>query len=456
MSIVTRLALGSWTNQTTFIMALTGLAVGLGNIWRFSYLMGENGGGMFILVYLLSLLLVAVPVLIGEVIIGSHGRSSPIVAMEWACKRANVSIGWAAIGWLTSVTALLILSYYSVIAGWALAYVGKMQTALFTNANVASVGLHFQQFLSDPLGMLYWQSLFLGAALVVMALGLRFGLGLFFWVAVPLFLVLLVILINFSCENGNLEAAKKFLFAFNAWDFSARSALIALGHAFYNLGIGVGAAMAFGAYMPKKTPIVRTVIMVVLIDTVIAIAMGVVIFPIIFANNLEPNMGPGLIFVSLPYAFGNMIQGQWFGSLFFLLVVVTALGTAIALAEPLVGYLIQVWRIRRIYAALCVCGMAWILGLGTVMSFSLWSSRNLIGGLNYFEAIDFLTANILLPICALLIALFVGRVLDREVLRGKLYREGDQMFYLWLWLLRYIVPPAIIIIFVAALLGGLG
>ncbi len=456
MSIVERSALGGWTNRTTFILALTGSAVGLGNIWRFSYLAGENGGGSFVLVYLLSLLFVATPVLIGEVIIGSHGRSSPIVAVEWARKRANAGSGWLAIGWLASITALLILSYYSVVAGWALAYVGKMQTNLFTDASVAHVGLQFQTFLSDPLDLMYWQSLFLGATIAVVALGLRFGLALLFWIAVPLLLVLLGMLINFSLEYGDVEAAQQFLFGFNTWDFSAQSVLVALGHAFYTLSVGVGAAMAFGAYAPEKIPIGRTVIAVALIDTVIAMAAGLAIFPIIFANNLEPNMGPGLMFVSLPYAFGNMVQGEWFGSLFFLLVVVAALGSAVSLAEPMVAYLIEVWRMRRVAAAVCVGGVVWVLGLGTVLSFNRWSDQDLIAGLNYFELIDFVTADVLLPLCGLLIALFVGWVLHREVLRVELYREDDQIFYLWRWLLRYIAPPAIVVIFVAALLGALG
>lgn len=456
MSIVERSALGGWTNRTTFILALTGSAVGLGNIWRFSYLAGENGGGPFVLVYLLSLLFVATPVLIAEVIIGSHGRSSPIGSVGWARKRANAGNGWLAIGWIASVTALLILSYYAVVAGWALAYVGKMQAQLFADASMANVGLHFQQFLADPQQLIYWQSLFLGATITVVALGLRYGLALLFWIAVPLLLVLLAMLINFSLEKGDVEAAQQFLFGFNTWDFSAQSILVALGHAFYTLSVGLGAAMAFGAYAPEKIPIGRTVIAVALIDTVIAMAAGLAIFPIIFANNIEPNMGPGLMFVSLPYAFGNMVQGEWFGALFFLLVAVAALGSAVALAEPMVAYLIERWKMRRIVAAVSVGGVAWLLGLGTVFSFNFWSDQELIAGLNYFQLLDFVTANLLLPLCALLIALFVGWVLHREVLRVELYREDDQIFYLWRWLLRYIAPPAIVIIFVTALVGGLG
>lgn len=455
MSITERSGLGGWTNRMTFFLALTGSVVGLGNIWRFSYLAGENGGGPFVLVYLLSLLFVATPVLIAEVVIGSHGRSSPIVSVEWARSRANGGTGWLSIGWIASITALLILSYYSVVAGWALAYVGKMQTSLFADASAANVGMQFQQFLAKPQQLIYWQSLFLGATMLIVALGVRLGLAVLFWIAVPMLLVLLGILINFSLEKGDVEAAQQFLFGFNIWDFSAQSVLIALGHAFYTLSIGVGAAMVFGAYAPEKVPIGRTVIAVALIDTVIAMAAGLAIFPIVFANNLEPNMGPGLIFVSLPYAFGNMVQGEWFGSLFFMLVVVAALGSAVALAEPMVAYLVQVRKMRRVAAAAGVGGVVWVLGLGTVFSFNLWSELTLIGGLNFFELLDFITANILLPLCGLLIALFVGWVMRREVLRVELYRENDQIFFLWRWLIRYIAPPAIMIIFIAALLGGL-
>jgi NSS family neurotransmitter:Na+ symporter len=182
-------------------------------------------------------------------------------------------------------------------------------------------------------------------------------------------------------------------------------------------------------------------------------AAGLAIFPIIFANNLEPNMGPGLMFVSLPYAFGNMAQGEWFGSLFFILVVVVALGSAVSLAEPMVAYLVQVWRLRRIVAVACVGSFVWVLGLGTIFSFNIWSERFLLGGMNVFQILDFVTADVLLPLGGLLIALFVGWVMRREVLRVELYREDKHFFYLWRWLLMYIAPPAIITVFIAALLG---
>lgn len=450
---VRRSIVAGWRNRTTFVLALTGSAVGLGNIWRFSYLAGENGGGPFVLVYLMSLLFVATPVLIAEVVIGSHGRGSPIVSVDWAQSRANGHKAWRSIGWIASLTALLILSYYCVVAGWALAYVGKMQTSVFADASAASVGAQFQQFLSNPQELIYWQSLFLGATMTILALGVRFGLAALFWVAVPALLLLLGILINFSLEKGDVEAAQQFLFSFNTWGFSAKSVLVALGHAFYTLSIGVGAAMAFGAYAPEKIPIGRTVIAVALIDTVIAMAAGLAIFPIIFANNLEPNMGPGLMFVSLPYAFGNMAQGEWFGSLFFILVVVVALGSAVSLAEPMVAYLVQVWRLRRIVAVACVGSFVWVLGLGTIFSFNIWSERFLLGGMNVFQILDFVTADVLLPLGGLLIALFVGWVMRREVLRVELYREDKHFFYLWRWLLMYIAPPAIITVFIAALLG---
>jgi NSS family neurotransmitter:Na+ symporter len=445
--------LGGWRSRTTFVLALSASAVGLGNLWRFSYLTGEHGGGPFVLTYILCLFLVAVPVLIAEVVIGSHGRGSPVAAIQRASDRSLVSRGWKVVGLLACVTGLLILSYYTVVAGWALAYAQKMQSGVFSAASAVIVGQHFQEFLDAPREMVYWQSLFLLMTATVLCLGVRRGLGLVVWIIVPALLVLLGVLVDFGLRYGDLPATQDFLFSIKLMDFTPQSVLVALGHAFYTLGVGVGVGISYGAYAPARIPVGRSVVAVAVFDTLISLAAGLAIFPIVFANNIEPSMGPGLMFVSLPYAFGNMMEGEVFGFLFFLMVVVAALGSAVAMMEPIVGYIMQRTGLYRTPTVLGLTAVIWILGLGTILSFNIWQDRTWFGHWNFFQLLDAITADILLPLVSLLLALFVGWRMRREILRVELRRESGLFFSLWLFLLRYIAPPAIGLILIRAMLS---
>lgn len=445
--------LGGWQSRTTFVLALSASAVGLGNLWRFSYLAGENGGGLFVLTYLLCLFLVAVPVLIAEVIIGRHGKGGVMEAMRWSADRSLRSRGWLLLGLLTCLTGLLILSYYVVVAGWAVAYAWYLQSGLFAAASVANAAEQFERLLVDPLWMIYCQSLFLGLALLALVLGVRRGLGLLVWLSVPALMVLLGVLVKFALDTGDLVATRDFLFSVNPADFSPRSVLVALGQALYTLGVGVGVGISYGAYAPRRIPIGRSVIAVAVFDTALALLAGVAIFPVVFANNLEPSMGPGLMFISLPYAFGNMMQGDLYGTLFFVLVVLAALGSVVAMLECLVAVVIQGLRIRRFTAVLLVGAVVWLLAMLVARSFDPGDSLSQLvpGGL--FRLLDNVTADILLPLVALLTAIFVGWRLRSELLRRELSRELDLFYSLWRCLLRYVVPPAIIIIVLARLVA---
>ena len=453
MSIVRRSALGEWRARTTFVLALSASAVGLGNLWRFSYLTGEHGGAPFVLTYVLCLFLIAVPVLVAEVVVGCHGRASPLVAIRWASDRSLLSRKWMLLGVLACITGLLILSYYIVVAGWALAYARYMHAGLFSAASAVVVGEHFERLLADPVQQAYWQSLFLLLTVLIVALGVRRGLGLLVWLAVPTLVAMLGVLIQFGFDNGDIGAARDFLFSVKLIDFSWQSALVALGHAFYTLGVGVATGISYGAYAPPRIPIGRSVMAVAVFDTMIALLAGLAIFPIVFANNMEPSMGPGLLFVSLPYAFGNIMQGELFGTVFFALVVVAALGSAVAIMEPIVGSLMQQLRIRRFTAVLFVGAVVWLLGLGVAVSFTPTEGVAWFGNVNLFSLLDAITADLLLPLVSLFTALLVGWRLRPEILRRELNRESGLFFSLWRFLLRYIAPPAIALIMLAALFG---
>ena len=445
--------LGRWRSRTTFVLALSASAVGLGNFWRFSYLVGENGGGPFVITYIACLFLVAVPVLIAEVVIGTHGRGSPVAALKWASDRSLVSRGWKLVGALACVTGLLILSYYAVVAGWAIAYALKMQSGVFASASAVMVGQHFENFLALPRELVYWQSLFLLTTAGTLCLGISRGLGVLAWIVVPAVLVLLAVLVDFSLRYGDLDAAHDFLFSTKLMDFSSESVLVALGHAFYTLSVGVGIGITYGAYAPDRIPVGRSVVAVAVFDTLVSLAAGLAIFPIVFANNLEPSMGPGLMFVSLPYAFGNMAEGEVFGFLFFLLIGVVALGSAVALLEPITGYVMQRTGLYRVPVVLGLSGVVWVLGLGTIFSFNVCQDWVWFANWNFFQLLDVITADFLLPLVSLLIAVFVGWRMRREILREELNRESALFFSLWLFLLRYIAPAAIILMFVMALMA---
>lgn len=432
---------GRWRSRTTFVFALAGSAVGLGNLWRFAYLVGDNGGAPFVIAYVISLFILAVPVLIAETVLGSHGRCSPVMAFRRAAEHSLLGRGWSFWGAFACMTGLLILGYYIVVAGWGLHYAWSMQSGDFAAASARQVAIHYNDLLGNLPDMLFWQTVFLGLALFIVAGGVRRGLGLFVWLLVPTLMALLWLLIDFALENGDVAAAGDFLFSVQWLDFTAESVLLALGHAFYTLSVGVGIGVAFGAYAPDRVPLGRSIVAVAIFDTVIALAAGIALFPLVFANHMEPALGPGLLFLSAPYAFGNLPQGEIYGALFFLLAVLAALGSAVALLEPGIGSLVQHTRLRRVPATLLLGAMVWLLGAAVAASLTAGSR---FAGL--FSWLDRMTANFMLPMGALAVAVFVGWRMDETLLRGAMYRESAGFFQVWLLLLRFVAPLGILVV----------
>ena len=455
MSIAARSATGAWGSRTTLVLALTASAIGLGNLWRFSYLLGEQGGAPFFIAYLACLFLVAVPVLIAEVLLGSHGRANPVDALVYATRRSEIHRGWTVIAWLAGVTSLLVLGYQSVVAGWSLAYVEKMQAGVFADASVADAGREFSEMLADPEALIQWQSLFIVTAFVISGLGIYRGLAPLFWLLSPCLLVGLGVVIEFSLLNGDLEAAGDYLFSVSTYHFSATSILVAMGQAFYTLGIGLGAGIALGAYSPDKVPIGRAVLAVAVFDVLISVAAGLAIYPLVFSSNLQPTLGPGLLFVGLPYAFGNVVQGDLVGTVFFVMTSIVALGSAVTLAEPAMSYLSERWRLPRPFGAMLLGGCTWIIALCCSLSFNQWQDVTWLGQLTPIETLDRLTTAILMPVIALLTALLVGYRLRREILRVELYRESRHFIFFWRACLRYIAPPVILVVMLTAIIENL-
>jgi NSS family neurotransmitter:Na+ symporter len=443
VAVVSTDTAGRWGSRTTFVLALSASAVGLGNLWRFSYLSGEYGGGAFVITYVLCLFLIAAPVMIAEVTLGSYGGPSPVEAIRRACDGSLRSRAWTLIGLLACLTGLLILSFYIVVAGWGMAYAGFMHAGVFSAARAVEVGAHFKQYLGEPAQQVYWQSIFLLLTAGTVVLGVRRGLGMLVWIAVPLLLAMLAFLIKYGFDYGDMGATRNFLFSTRLVDFSWQSALVALGHALFTLGVGVGTGISYGAYAPPHIPIGRSVMAVAVFDTVIALLAGLAIFPIVFANNMEPSAGPGLLFISLPYAFGNLMQGEVVGTVFFVLMVLAALGSAVAIMEPIVAMLTRQTRLGRFTSTLLVGAVVWLMGLAVVTSFASETGFHWFGKRNLLGILDVATASVLLPLVALLTTVLVGWRLRPEILRLELARESELFFSLWRFLLRYIAPPAI-------------
>jgi len=436
---------GQWSSRLAFVFAATGSAVGLGNIWKFPYITGENGGGAFVLIYLLCIFLIGVPIMMAEILLGRRGRQSPINTMRDLAKEAGAKRYWSWLGWLGVIAGFLILSYYSVIAGWAMAYVARVSLGVFEGATADGVSSIFGQFIADPEKLLGWHSLFMIMTMLVVARGVK-GLERAVRFLMPTLLGLLLLLVGYAMKQGAFEEAVSFLFSADFSKITSDSILTAMGHAFFTLSLGMGAIMVYGSYLPSNISISTTTIIIALADTAVALLAGLAIFPLVFANGLEPGSGPGLIFQTLPIAFGHMAYGSFFGGLFFLLLVFAAWSSSISLIEPAVAWLVENKKMSRMRACIWAGLVTWALGVGTVLSFNVTADVTLFGK-TFFDLLDYLTANILLPLGGLCIAVFVGWVMNRDDSAEELGIKSAVLYKIWRFLLRYISPAAVIIVF---------
>jgi len=451
---------GEWSGRFAFILAATGSAVGLGNIWKFPYITGENGGGAFVLVYLICIASIGIPIMMAEVMLGRRGRQSPINTMRSLAEEVGASRFWKYLGWAGVIAGFLILSYYSVIAGWALAYVFRTGSGLFVGVTADGAGSLFNQFIADPEKLLAWHTIFIVMTMAVVSRGVSGGLEKSVRFLMPALFVILIILLGYAMNTGEFARGAEFLFNPDFSKISANGVLTAMGHAFFTLSLGMGAIMVYGSYLPKDISIAKTSIIIALMDTLVALVAGLIIFPIVFSNGLEPGSGPGLIFQTLPIAFGHMPGGAFFGALFFILLVFAAWSSSISLIEPAVAWLVENRGHTRVYASVIMGMLTWLVGLLTVFSFNILSDYKPLAGISIFEdktmfdLLDYLTANIMLPLGGVLIAVFVGWVLRRETSMHELDIH-DRMhigYRIWQFLVKIVAPVAVTVVF----LKGIG
>ena len=447
---------GQWSSRWIFILAATGSAVGLGNIWRFPYLTGENGGGAFVLVYLFCVVMMGIPIMMAEILLGRRGRKSPVNTMRALAAEEGLNSNWYLLGWLGVIAGFIILSYYSVIAGWTIAFIFKTGMGDFIGSNADQTTAIFSELISNPVVLLFWHSIFMFLTIYVVSRGVKSGLEQAVKFLMPALFILLLIMVAYAMSTEKFFDGLSYLFIPDFDSLADKNLfsdvfLPALGQAFFSLSIGMGAIMIYGSYLSKESSITFNCFVIALADTSVAILAGVAIFPIVFTYGLEPSGGPGLIFISLPIAFGQMPFGTFFGSLFFILLMFAAWTSSISLLEPAVSWLVENRNMTRIKAAYIAGFIAWFLGLLTVLSFNHWAFEFTFGGTikenGLFDIFDILTSNIMLPLGGVLVAIFTSWSMSRSSTIDELGVGDKNIYKIWRFIVRYIAPLGVIIIF---------
>lgn len=443
---------GNWGSRVGFVLAAAGSAIGLGNIWKFPYITGVNGGGAFVLIYLLCIALVGLPVMIAEILLGRAAQKSPVGAFKHF---SNSQKGWACFGWLGVLASFVILSYYSIVAGWALHYTYLSITGQIVGLGPDGVGSAFQElFVSSELNLL-WHLLFMLMTIGVVIGGVGKGLERWARILMPALFVLMIILLVNSFTLDGFQRAFDFVFGFHTDQLSAGGVLEALGHAFFTLSLGMGAMLTYGSYLRRHDDIISSSLMISILDTVIALTAALILFPIIFTFNLEPGAGPGLVFVSIPIALSQLPGGSVLSLIFFSLLVFAALTSAISILEVTTSYFIDERGWARSRATLVAGGIIAVVGVpsalsgGTVLFGSGFSE---IFGRNWFDTFDYLATNWMLPLGGLGIALFTAWRLDDGIRHRELLAGSKLIFFYksWLLLLKFLVPVGISLVFLHA------
>jgi len=442
----------SWSSRTAFLLSAIGFAVGLGNIWRFPYIAGENGGGAFVIIYLVVVFAIGAPLVAAELLIGRRGRMSPIAAVRRAAMEAGASGAWGIVGVLALVATFAILTFYAVVAGWAMDYLWRSVVGGFKGLTADQSKAMFDGLLASPWRLALWQGIVLALTAFITSRGLARGIERASFVLMPLLFAILIVLAIYSATTSGFGRAVEFLFVPNFAEVTPRTFLVAIGQAFFSVGVAMGGMMTYGAYMPKTIKVPASALTIVSADTLVAIVAGLAIFPIVFANGLAPGEGTGLVFQTLPLAFSVMPFGGVAAILFFLLLVSAALTSTVANFEPLLSWAEEHRGIRRKSAAMIFAALIFAVGAGSVLSFNVLSGFHPLGFIKLFEgmtiyaATDFIASNVLLPVGALFTAIFAGWVMKRSATLEELDLADGAIFRAWRFLIRFVAPVAIVVL----------
>jgi neurotransmitter:Na+ symporter, NSS family len=448
-----------WSSNYLFLLASIGSTVGLSNIWKFTYLAGENGGGAFVLIYLVSLVTMGIPILAAELMIGRRGGRSMVGTLEELSKKDGISRHWKIFGWVAMIGVFLILSFYCVIAGMTLDYTITSLFGELNNLNATSAVNYYNDMLASPLRLMLSQLVFVAATGWIVAKGVQEGLEKSTSWMTPALFIILIALVIYAMFAGDFSKGVHFLFNPDFSKITPKVALAAFGQAFFSLGIGVGVILTYGAYMPQGSSILKSAIIISLSDGLAAILAGLAIFPIVFKYGLSATEGPGLIFMTLPIAFGQMPGGGFIGALFFILLFFAALTSSISLLEAIISHLEEVWKIGRMKITIITSVLLWIVGLASVFSFNIWADFTPLNwikpleGKTIFGLIDYFGSNLLMPIGGILMAVISGWLISTEVSKEELRLNDKRLFMAWHFLTRFVAPAAVLLIFISNLVS---
>lgn len=433
------------------LAAAAGSAIGLGNIWKFPYITGANGGAAFIIIYLVCIALIGLPVLVSEFAIGRNGGSNAVEAFRKVSPRSK----WHWSGFLAVATAFIILSFYAMIAGWVLIYIVKTVMGSFNNITASGMGEYFNSVTANPVAPTVATLVVLAVTAVIVYFGIKTGIEKFSKLVMPVLLVLLAILMVRSVTLPGASAGLEFLFKPDFSSITVHSILEALGHSFYTLSLGMGIILTYGSYISKKENIISLSYQVALADTVIALMAGVVMFPAVFAYGLEPTAGPGLLFITLPAVFKSMPMGQLFQCLFFVLIAIAAITSTVSLMETIVSFVAEQFKFARTKAIIIITTALFALSIPSILSFGPLADIKLLGERGIFDTLDFVTGQVMLPIGGILICFFVAWVWGVKNAEKEITSNGTFKFTgrgLYEFSVKYMAPLAILVIF----LNGLG
>jgi NSS family neurotransmitter:Na+ symporter len=440
----------SFGSRLGVIAAAAGSAVGLGNIWRFPYILGENGGGAFLIIYLIIVFAIGIPVMMSEFVIGRRTQRNPVGAFRMLSARRP----WYLVGMMGIVAAFMILAFYTAVAGWTLEYIYQILIGGIKGKSSGELAVMFDAFRSGSLRPALWFTIFLLATAGIVLGGVRKGIEKSTKVMMPLLFILLIVMCIKSLTLPGAGKGVEFLFRPDFSKITGTTVLMALGQAFFSLSIGMGTLITYGSYIPKDNKLARTAVQVSMIDLLVAVLAGIAIFPAVFAFGISPASGEALTFIVLPGIFQQMTGGMIFAFMFFFLLAIAALTSTISVLEVIVAYFSEQLNLSRRTAIIIATASMFILGIAASLSWGMMRDVKLFN-LNIFDLFNYTTANILLPLGGLLIVAFLGWFFPGQSVRDELSNEGTlpvRYYSLYRFVIRFIAPVAIALVF----LNGLG
>lgn len=430
-----------WASRLGFILAAAGSAIGLGNIWKFPYITGQNGGGAFVLVYLVCILVVGLPIMMAELMIGRHTRRDAVGAFMILEKRTSP---WILVGWVSTISAFVILSYYAVVAGWTLEYIYLAVVGSFTGQSPEIIVGLFGSLIDNGPRQTFWLFIFLVLCLGIVFGGVQKGIERWSKILMPILFMLLILLFGNAMLSDGAAEGLRFMFRPDFSKLTPGAILEAMGHSFYTLSLGMAIMITYGSYLSRDEDLFGASVKIATLDTIIALVAGLAIFPIVFAVGMEPAAGPGLVFKTIPVTFSKLPGGYVLAILFFLLLSFAALTSAVSLLEAQVAYLIDEKGWGRKKATTVLTCVTFLLGIPSALSYNVLGNFKVLGNRSFFDSLDLIASNYLLPIAGLFTAIYVGWFWRGSEEKKELVAGNSGWIYpVWHFLIRYVTPVAV-------------